>query len=126
MSRTEATARVSTVHISDVRLLLWTRKDHRGCESQTICTCGKDSRNAATAGKVWMMSPSDPSRTTRKRGSGMRRLAHRFQESARGVILRVAHNGYANAEPGRRRALRHALGSVVGSLGVNVRAQFVK
>src|SRR5260370_15775308 len=71
---------------------------------------GKDSRNAATAGKVWMMSPSEPSRTTRKRGSDMRSLAHGIEESARRVILRVTDNRYADTEPRGRGTLRDGLG----------------
>src|SRR5882762_9197913 len=85
--RNEAKVRVSTVHTSDGKSLVSTKKDHRGCVSQTILDRGKDSRNAATAGKVWMMSPSDPSRTTRKRGSGMRYLADQVDKFTRGMIF---------------------------------------
>src|SRR6267142_5310989 len=120
--RNEDKVRVSTVHTSDGKSLVCTKKDHRGCVSQTMLARGKDSRNAATAGKVWMMSPSDPSRTTRKRGSGMRRLAHRIDKFACGMIFGVADNGYANAQPARSRVLRNAFGRVIGSLGMNVGA----
>src|SRR6266404_3606731 len=87
---------------------------------------GKDSRNAATAGKVWMMSPSEPSRTTRKRGSDMRSLAHGIEESARRVILRVTDNRYADTEAGGRRTPRDGLGSVICSLGMHIRTQVLQ
>src|SRR5882762_9544052 len=122
--RNEAKARVSTVHTSDGKSLVCTKKDHRGCVSQTILDRGKDWRNAATAGKVWMMSPSDPSRTTRKRGSGMRRLPHRIDKFACGMIFGVADNRNANTKPLRGRALRNVCDGVIGPLGVNVGSQF--
>src|SRR5260370_20372590 len=87
---------------------------------------GKDSRNAATAGKVWMMSPSEPSRTTRKRGSDMRSLAHGIEESARRVILRVTDNSYADTEPRGRGTLRDGLGGVICSLGMHIRTQVLQ
>src|SRR6266849_3673239 len=87
---------------------------------------GKDSRNAATAGKVWMMSPSEPSRTTRKRGSDMRSLAHGNEEFARGVILRVTDNRYTDTEARGRGTLRDGLGGVIRSLGMYVRTQVLQ
>src|SRR6266404_2616114 len=120
MFRTEDKVRVSTVHTSDGKSLVCTKKDHRGCVSQTILARGKDSRNAATAGKVWLMSPSDPSRTTRKRGSGMRYLAGRVDKFTSRVIFSVAHNRYANAQSGRGRPLGNVFEGVIGSLGMNV------
>src|SRR6266403_506657 len=73
-----------------------------------------------------MMSPSDPSRTTRKRCSGMRRLAYGFEKFARRMILRIAHNRYTNAEPHGRWALRDALGGVIRPFGMNVRTQILQ
>src|ERR1700724_848523 len=105
-ARNEVSARVSTVHTWEARPLLCTRKSQRGCVSQTISAAGKDSRSAATAGKVWIMSPSDPSRTTRKRGSDMRSLAHGIEKVAGRMILRVADNSYTDTEPGRGWTLR--------------------
>src|ERR1700731_4783796 len=87
---------------------------------------GKDSRSAATAGKVWMMSPSEPSRTTRKRGSDMRGLAHGIEEFARRVILRVADNGYTDTQAGRGRTLRDGLGRVIRPLGMHIRTQVLQ
>src|SRR6202047_1752710 len=114
-ARHEVRAPVSTVHTSEARPLLCTRKSQRGCVSQTISAAGKDSRSAATAGKVWIMSPSDPSRTTRKRGSDMRSLAHGIEKFARGMILRVADNGYTDTEARRDCTLRDGLGGVARS-----------
>src|SRR5229473_3819341 len=73
-----------------------------------------------------MMSPSEPSRTTRKRGSGMRRLAHGVEKVVRRVILGVAHDRHADTESRRRRTLRDSLGGVIRSFGVNVRAQILQ
>src|SRR5260370_37153781 len=73
-----------------------------------------------------MMSPSEPSRTTRKRGSGMRRLAHGIEKVVRGVILGGAHESYADTEARRRGTLRDSLGGVIRSLGMNVRAQVLQ
>src|SRR6266849_2637557 len=126
VSRNDDIARVSTAQTSDARRLLWTRNAQRGCVSQTIRADGKDWRNAATAGKAWMTSPSEPSRTTRKRGSGMRRLAHGIEEVARRMILGVADDSYADTEARRRRPLRDGRGGVIRSLGMNVRPQVLQ
>src|SRR5216684_3292811 len=106
--------------------LLSTNSFQRGCVSQTISASGNDSRRAATAGKVWTMSPREPRRTTRKRGSGMRRLANGLEQLSRGVILGVPHNSHANAKPFGDGALRHGLSRVVGSFRVDIRAQFLQ
>src|SRR5260370_12685420 len=88
-----------------------------------MLAAGKDSRNAATAGKVWMMSPSEPSRTTRKRGSDMRSLAHGNEEFARGVILRVTDNRYTDTEARGRGTPRDGLGRVIPSFCIPIRTQ---
>src|SRR5216684_1317834 len=99
VSRKDLYERVSVTKISVANSLLSTSAFQRGWVSQTISAFGNDSRRAATAGKVWTISPRDPRRTTRKRGSGMRRLANRVQEFSRGVILGVAHDGHTDAQP---------------------------
>src|SRR5579859_85325 len=119
-SRTDDSERVSTVSIFEASALLSTSDFHRGCVTQTMRAAGNDWRKAATAGNVCTMSPSEPSLTTKKFGSPMWRLAHRFQETPRGVILRVADNRYANAQPRGRCAFRHSFRTVVGALGVHV------
>src|SRR5579863_9773321 len=125
-SRNTERARVSTVHTSVAKALLFTRNCQRGCVSQTMREDGKDSRRAATAGNVWTMSPSEPSRTTRKRGSGMRSLAHRINKIASGMLLGIAHDGNADTEAGGRCALWNRVRGVIGALGVNVRTQILK
>src|SRR5450432_3296413 len=82
--------RVSVVHILEARPLLAIKAFQRGWVSQIISELGKDSRSAATAGKVCTISPSDPRRTTRKRRSATRLLAQRFEQGSSGVILWVA------------------------------------
>src|SRR5271154_2934386 len=99
-ARMEERERVSVAHISDARLLLATRDSQRGWVSQVMCACGKVRRSAATAGKVWTMSPSDPRRTMRNRGSGIAILAHAREQCAGGMIFRVSDDGYADAETG--------------------------
>jgi hypothetical protein len=69
------------------------------------------------------MSPREPSRKTRKRGSGMRSLADGFEEAAGGVIFGVADDGYAYAEAGGGGALWNGVGGVVGAFGVHVWAE---
>src|SRR6202007_2324596 len=72
------------------------------------------------------MSPSEPSRTTRKRGSDMRSLAHGIEEFARRMILRVTDNRYADTEARGRRTLRDGLGGVIRSLGMHIRTQVLQ
>src|ERR1700732_1976922 len=72
------------------------------------------------------MSPSDPSRTTRKRGSGMRSLAKGIEKFARRMVLGVADDCYTDTEPDRCRTFRDGLGRVIRSLGVNVRTQILQ
>src|SRR6516162_3490747 len=124
MARTLERSRESMGHISSARLLLATRSTHRGCVSQTIFASGNEPRNAATAGNVCTMSPREPKRTTRKRGSGMRCLADRVKQSARGMVFRIADNGHPDAEARCDSALGYGLGGVVRALGVHVGPQF--
>src|SRR6266404_4326872 len=97
ISRKDSYERVSVSQISVASALLSTSSFQRGWVSQTISAFGKDSRRLATAGSVWTISPSEPRRTTRKRGSGMRGLANGFEEFSRGVILGVTYDGHADA-----------------------------
>src|ERR1700687_3843051 len=105
--RKEATARVSMVRTSVARVLLSTRNFHRGWVIQMISAAGNVSRSAATAGKVCTMSPREPRRRTRKRGSGMRRLADGIEEVARGMIFGIADDGDADAQAGGGGAFGH-------------------
>src|SRR5271165_1965814 len=89
-----------------------------------ISAQGKDSRNPATAGNVWTISPSEPRRTTRKRFSGMRSLANAIEQSACGVVLGIANDSDANAQAIGDSAFGDGFGSVVGALSVNVRTKF--
>jgi len=84
---------------------------------------GKVSRKPETAGKVCTISPREPRRTTKKRGSGMRRLANGFKKVARGMIFGVADDGNFDAEACGRGALGHRFCRVVGSFGMNVRTE---
>src|ERR1700687_3803677 len=122
-SRREDSERVSTVQTSEASAPLSTRNFQRGWVSQTISAAGKVARRAATAGKVWTMSPREPSRKTRKRGSGMRGLADGFEEVAGGVIFRIADNGDADAEAGGGGACGNGVGGVVGAFGVHIGTQ---
>src|SRR6185437_2591013 len=69
------------------------------------------------------MSPSEPRRKTRKRGSDMRGLADRFQKIPRGMILRIPYDCHADPEPCRRRTLRNGIDAVVGPLGMYIGTQ---
>src|SRR5215469_1075422 len=124
--RTDRRSRESTGQISDGRALLATRSTQRGCVSQTIGEAGKESRRAATAGKVCTMSPREPRRTTRKRRSAMQPLSDRFEKPACGVILRIADDGHANTEAARDFAFGDRVGGVVGAFGVDIRTQLLK
>src|SRR5467141_264986 len=124
ISRAEWYERVSVSQISVANSLLSTSAFQRGWVSQTISASGNDSRKAATAGKVWTISPREPRRTTRKRWSDMRRLANGLEQRLRGVILGVTHDGHADAKSRGDGALRHGVRSVVSAFGVDIRAQF--
>src|SRR6476646_9103305 len=121
--RSEGIDRVSTAHTCETKPLLSTRSFQRGCVSQTISALGRVCRSAETAGRVCTISPSEPRRTTRKRGSGMRSLAHGFEEIARGVIFWIADDGNLDAKTRGGGAFRHSFDSVVSSFGMNVRAK---
>src|SRR5580704_1261023 len=124
--RTLARSRESTGQISVARPLLATRFTQRGCASQMISARGNEWRRPATAGKVWTMSPREPRRTTRKRGSDMRGLADDIDQIARGMVFGIADDSYADAEAGGDGAFRDGVGGVVGSFGVDVGPQFFK
>src|SRR5580700_9815023 len=124
--RRDGMERVSVAQTCVARVLLSTKSFQRGCVSQTISAFGKISRNAATAGKVCTMSPSEPRRRTRKRGSGMRSLADGFKKIARGMIFGIANDGNPNAETRGSGALRHGFRGVVGSLGMNVGPELIE
>src|SRR5580700_9913104 len=124
--RSEATARVSMVRTSVARVLLSTRTFHRGWVIQMISAAGNDSRSAATAGKVCTMSPREPSRRTRKRGSDMRGLANGIEEVARRVIFRIANDGDADAEACGGGALGYGFDRVVGAFGMDVGTQKIQ
>src|ERR1700693_3126721 len=118
--RNEDSERVSMVRTLEARALLSTRNFQRGWVSQVISAAGNASRSAATAGKVWTISPREPKRRTRKRNSGMRGLTNGVDEFAGGVIFRVTDNGYLYAKAGGGCALRYGVGCVVGAFGVDV------
>src|SRR5882724_1744415 len=122
--RTFAKSRESTGQISEARPLLATRFTQRGWVSQIISARWKDWRRPATAGKVWTMSPKEPRRTTRKRGSDMRSLADGVEKRARGMVFGVADDRDADAEACGRGALGDGVGGVVGAFGVDVGAEF--
>src|SRR5712692_1427064 len=123
ISRKEWYERVSVSQMSVASSLLSTSAFQRGWVSQTISASGNDSRKPATAGKVWTISPREPRRTTRKRCSGMRRLANGLEQLSRGVVLGVADDGHADAQPRGDGALRHGVRSVVSAFGVDIREQ---
>src|SRR5712672_3580700 len=91
-----------------------------------ISAFGNVSRKPATAGKVWTISPREPKRTTRKRGSAMRRLANGFEQLPRGMVLGVSYDGHPNAKPGGDGTLRHGFERVVGPFCMNIGAQFLQ
>src|SRR6184192_1369150 len=109
ISRKDLYERVSVSQISVAISLLSTSAFQRGCVSQTISAFGNDSRRPATAGNVCTISPREPRRTTKKRGSGMRRLANGIQKFAGRVILWVTHDGHADAQPLGGGTFRHGL-----------------
>src|SRR5260221_10252173 len=115
--RTFANSREATGQISEARPLLATRFTQRGWVSQMISAGGKDWRRPATAGKVWTMSPKEPRRTTRKRGSDMRGLADGVEKRARGMVLGIADDRDAKAEAGGRGGWCDGGGGVGGAFG---------
>src|SRR6267154_1256992 len=124
ISRKDSYERVSVSQISVANSLLSTSAFQRGWVSQTISAFGNDSRKAATAVKVWTISPREPRRTTRKHWSDMRRLLNGGEQRSRGVILGVTHDGHADVKPSGDGMLRHGVRSVVSAFGVYIRPQF--
>src|SRR6267142_5561511 len=122
--RTLARLRESTGHIWVARPLLATRFTQRGCVSQMISARGNELRKPETAGNVWTISPREPRRTTRKRGSDMRGLANGVEKRARGMVFGIADDGDADAEACGRGALGDGVGGVVGAFGVDVGPEF--
>src|SRR5258708_19438414 len=104
--------------------LLSTRPFHRGWVNQMMSAFGNDSRSAATAGKVWTISPREPRRTTRKRGSVMRRLANGLQQFSCGVILGVTNDRNADAEARGNGALCHGVPPISISFCLNFELYF--
>src|ERR1700692_1261634 len=121
--RTPARSRESTGQISEARPLLATRLVQRGCVNQIISARGKELRRPATAGKVWTMSPREPRRTMRKRGSDMRGLADGIEKRAGGMVFGIAADGHADAEAGGDGAFGDGVGGVVGAFCVDIGAQ---
>src|SRR5258706_9528417 len=119
--RTLARFRESTGQIWVARPLLATRFTQRGCVSQMISARGNELRKPETAGNVWTISPREPRRTARKRGSDMRGLADGIEKRARGMVFGVADNGYADAEAGRDGPRRGRGGGVGRAFCVGLR-----
>src|SRR6266446_10659161 len=108
------------VQTSDVSALLSTRGFQRGCVTQTSSEFGKELRRLATAGNAWTISPREPSRTTKRRGSGMRDLANGVEQISRRVVFGIADDGHADAQAGRCGPLGNGFRGVVGAFRVNV------
>src|SRR5215813_10322133 len=98
IERIEADDLVSVAQISNATAAALTKGSHLGCVNHVMFAAGNDSRSAETAGSVCTISPSEPRRTTRSRGSLMRRLANGFEECACGVVFRVPDDRYPNSQ----------------------------
>ena len=72
------------------------------------------------------MSPSEPRRTSRKRGISHRLAGADAREDRASSVLRVADDRHADAEQRREFAFGHRFGGVVGSLGVDVRLKLAQ
>src|SRR5256885_16544852 len=118
ISRKDLYERVSVSQISVAISLLSTSAFQRGCVSQTISAFGNDSRRPATAGNVWPMSPWEPRRTTRKRGSGRLRLTNANQKPISRRILELAHDRHPDKHPHADGTLRHRRVSAIRSYAV--------
>src|SRR5438477_3562487 len=113
-------SRVSIVQTSEASALLFTMNSHLGCVSQMISAFGKEFRSPLTAGNVCTMSPSEPSRSTRNRGSVMQSLADGLQQFASRMIFLISDDGHANSQLLGGRTLRHGFRRVIRSLCVYV------
>src|SRR5579863_2915446 len=74
------------------------KRSHFESTIQSMRASGKVSRSAAAAGSAWTMSPSDPSRTNRKRGSAIFLVAQAGDEFARGMFFGIADDCYTDSE----------------------------
>src|SRR5271165_3885936 len=72
------------------------------------------------------MSPSDPSRISRKRGSAIAALAQARKKAACGMLFWITDDGDADAQQGGEFALGNRLRRVIGPLGMNVRLELTE
>src|SRR3984957_15841904 len=77
------------------------KRFHFESTTQSMRASGNVSRSAAAAGragKMWTMSPSDPSRTSRKRGSAIFLVTQAGDKFARGMFFGITDNCYTDPE----------------------------
>src|SRR6202035_5883335 len=87
---------------------------------------GKVSRSAAAAGRAWTMSPNDPSRTSRKRGSAIFLVTQAGDEFARGMVFGITDDCYADPEKRGKIAFRDSFRRVIGAFRVHIRLEFAQ
>src|ERR1700722_19122452 len=74
------------------------KRFHFESTTQSMRASGNVSRSAAAAGRAWTMSPSDPSRTSRKRGSAIFLVTQAGDKFARGMFFGITDNCYTDPE----------------------------
>src|SRR5258705_11065676 len=91
-----------------------------------ISARGNELRKPETAGNVWTISPREPRRTARKRGSDMRGLADGIEKRARGMVFGAADIAYADAKGGPDAPPGPTAGGGVGPFSRGARREFLE
>src|ERR1700693_2240936 len=74
------------------------KRFHFESTTQSMRASGNVLRSAAAAGRAWTMSPSDPSRTSRKRGSAIFLVTQAGDEFSRGMVFGITDDCYTYPE----------------------------
>src|ERR1700732_2552986 len=102
------------------------KRSHFESTTQSMRASGNVSRSAAAAGRACTMSPSDPSRTSRKRGSAIFLVTQAGDEFARGMFLGITDDCYADPEKRCKVAFWNSLRRVIGAFRVHIRLEFAQ
>src|ERR1700722_13395093 len=107
-------------------LLPSNKRPHFESTIQSMRASGDVSRSAAAAGIAWTMSPSDPSRTSRKRGSAIFLVTQAGDKFARGMFFGITDNCYTDPEKRREVAFRNSFRRVIGAFCVHIWLEFAQ
>src|SRR5580704_3414583 len=102
------------------------KRSHFESTIQSMRASGKVSRRAAAAGRAWTMSPGDPSRTSRKRGSAIFLVTQAGDKFARGMFFGITDDCYTNPEKRCEVAFRNSFRRVIRTFRMHIRLKFAQ